>query len=856
MRKTRRLKLGLLVILTVIIILGYGGLCGTAITTNSGSSGGTFLIITNSASDITQTSAVLNGTVNPNGVITKVSFQWRRNDNLFGSWNNTPVHSIGSGTAEVTVSYTVTVLTPNTQYNFRLVASRGSTTSFGSNQPFTTEPAPPACTTDAASNTTPDSARLNGTVNPNALTTTAYFNYGLTTSYTFSTTPQPIGSGNKGVAVWADISGLSPETQYNFRVVGINSIGTAYGNNKTFTTGAPPGSAPTCTTDATSNITPNSARLNGTVIPNRLATNVYFNYGLTTSYTFTTTPQAIGNGSTSVAVWADISGLLPNTGYNFRVVGRNDTGTTCGNNQTFTTKPPTTCTTNPADNITPNSARLNGTINPNGLSTNAYFNYGLTTSYTVTTISQAIGSGTTTVTVSADISGLSSNTVYNFRCAAFNTSGTIYGTNRTFGHWSGTTFPSGLFTNTQSTNSNNDVILLATSNWFQRSLATSPSPRCRHAMAYDSVRQKTVLFGGFSSTFHNETWEWDGTNWTQYFPVTSPSGRGFHAMAYDFVRQKTVLFGGCDNNNGGGVFNNETWEWDGTNWTLRSPTTSPSVRNSHAMAYDSVNKKIVLFGGNNGTVYNDEMWEWDGTNWLQHFSTTVTPSARCGHAMVYDSVRQKIVLFGGNPSNNETWEWDVTNWTWTKRSPTTSPSARNSHMMAYDSFRQRTVLFGGFALGAGNTETWEWDGANWTKRSPTSWPSARWGHAMAYDSFNQRTVLFGGYMPPGVGNGETWEWVSSYVSSGTYVSESITPTGVSSWGVLTFTCNAPANTTFTVDVLKSSDNSVLVTNVSSGTDLSTYLNGVSGIKLCANFATTNTSITPTLFDWGVGYEGQ
>ena len=38
-------------------------------------------------------------------------------------------------------------------------------------------------------------------------------------------------------------------------------------------------------------------------------------------------------------------------------------------------------------------------------------------------------------------------------------------------------------------------------------------------------------FGGTLSTNFNDTWVWDGTNWTQKSPITSPPGRFWHAMA-------------------------------------------------------------------------------------------------------------------------------------------------------------------------------------------------------------------------------------------------------------------------------------------------------------------------------------
>ncbi|MFH1231522.1 MAG: hypothetical protein V1709_08525 [Planctomycetota bacterium] len=510
-------------------------------------------------------------------------------------------------------------------------------------------------------------------------------------------------------------------------------------------------------------------------------------------------------------------------------------------------------TTNPATDVTVVSAILNGIVNPKGFATDVYFEYGITTTpitYPISTTLQSIGNGTTSVAVSATVNSLSSNILYNFRCVATNAEGTTQGTNRTFGNWSQTTFSSstGVFADTAPATSNNDVTLVIP-NWLQRHSTTfTPTARYQYAMAYDSVRQKTVLFGGDTGVEDNETWEWDGTDWTQRFPSTSPSARSAHAMAYDSVRQKTVLFGGFP-------FNNQTWEWDGTDWLQRySTTVTPSGRYLHAMAYDSVRQRTVLFGGYPTTVDGDT-WEWDGTDWLQRYSTTVTPAGRCYHAIAYDSVRQRTVLFGGfnNPvSYNDTWEWDGTDWL-QRYSTTVTPSERSVHAMAYDSIRQKTIIFGGDS-GSLNNETWEWDGTDWMQRITSSGLTVREGCGMAYDSLRQRTVIFGGYPY----NNETWEYGLLYASSGTYVSPPIvSPSSISSWGIVTFTYNASANTTFSVDILNSTNDSVLLTNVSSGTDLSaeSVMSGVQGIKLRANFATTDTNVTPTLFDWGIGFEG-
>ena len=93
----------------------------------------------------------------------------------------------------------------------------------------------PSVTTLAATSVTGISATLNGTVNPNGLATTYYFQWGTTTSYGNTTTSSSAGSGTSNVNVSANITGLTANTPYHFRVVGVNSDGTTNGNDLTFT---------------------------------------------------------------------------------------------------------------------------------------------------------------------------------------------------------------------------------------------------------------------------------------------------------------------------------------------------------------------------------------------------------------------------------------------------------------------------------------------------------------------------------------------------------------------------------------------------------------------------------------------
>src|SRR5439155_16790871 len=88
-------------------------------------------------------------------------------------------------------------------------------------------------------------------------------------------------------------------------------------------------------------------------------------------------------------------------------------------------------TTNPASLIASFSATLNGSVDPHGLTTTVYFQYGTTTSYGLTTANQS-KSGNTYQNVAANISGLAASTTYHFRIVATNSAGTVHGSDRTF----------------------------------------------------------------------------------------------------------------------------------------------------------------------------------------------------------------------------------------------------------------------------------------------------------------------------------------------------------------------------------------------------------------------------------------
>jgi hypothetical protein len=295
--------------------------------------------------------------------------------------------------------------------------------------------------------------------------------------------------------------------------------------------------------------------------------------------------------------------------------------------------------------------------------------------------------------------------------------------------------------------------------WTQMNPAAKPSARDKHTMAYDSTNNKVVLFGGQDAGGNDdETWVYDVATdtWTQKNQATKPSARVHHAMAYDSANNKVVLFGGQ------GVGGDETWVYDvaANTWTQMNPPTKPSARSKHVMAYDSANNRVVLFGGYAGGN-KDETWVYDtaADNWTQ-MNPLTKPSGRVYHQMAYDSENKKIVLFGGMYSSiydNETWIYDLALDTWTQMNPAVKPLGREGHTMTYDSANNKIVLFGGYNGSAASlNDIWIYEVATniWTQMNPTLKPSARYSSAMAYDSASNKIVLFGG--ADGSLDDETW----------------------------------------------------------------------------------------------------
>lgn len=227
----------------------------------------------------------------------------------------------------------------------------------------------------------------------------------------------------------------------------------------------------------------------------------------------------------------------------------------------------------------------------------------------------------------------------------------------------------------------------------------------------------------------------------------------------------------------------------------------PQGRYSHAMAYDSDRKVMVMYGGQGavaGPFFNDT-WEWDPArvSWTQRANTGPDAGTRSGHALAYDPGTKKVLMFSGwQPSAsfyiNGQWEWDPIGSAWVQRpNVTPQPTARHDHAMVYNPDRQRIVMFGGYdATTFRRNDLWEWNGATgtWEDCTPTTTkPAPRFGQSLAYDSVRQKVIMRGGNTGTGTAVGawtnETWEWTAGPGPA----------CNTGSWAVDTTTGTAPSN---------------------------------------------------------------
>jgi RHS repeat-associated protein len=271
-----------------------------------------------------------------------------------------------------------------------------------------------------------------------------------------------------------------------------------------------------------------------------------------------------------------------------------------------------------------------------------------------------------------------------------------------------------------------------------------PADRANTAIVYDSSANEDIMFGGYSddSGDLNDTWAWTSSgSWVPLGP-TPPTMQG-SATAYDAATNQVVLFGGTDwNGTGTGTAefptSDSTYLWDASTgqWSQASPSDSPPARSFESMAYDPETKQVLMFGGigmddDDSTTDLDDTWAWNGTNWSQ-LSPTDSPPAADTTAMAYDSATgQMILVCTTSCGDDTTWSWTGSSW---DSVGSDASLAQGSPALAYDPNSGDLLLFV-------DSSTYGWDGTGWSSFSDSNSPGFS-AAGLAYDPTSGFMVLY------------------------------------------------------------------------------------------------------------------
>jgi hypothetical protein len=293
----------------------------------------------------TTTSGTLNAHVDPNGGgnVTECKFQYGTST----SYGTTLGCSAESFSAPTDVSTSISGLSTETTYHYRVVVHNENGVKYGADQTYTPNKVV-GLTTEPATDVTESGATLHASFAGNGEATHYYFEWGLTPAYgnTSASPPgTPAGAPSGATPLTFALADLSPYTTYHYRVVASNGAGESKGDDMVFTT--TPG-VPTIHKEAASDVHSDRAILHGEVNANGADTRVHYEYVNDAAYQSggfagaPTTPEVdVGMGKHTRTVEPQmISGLESGTVYHYRAVATNEAGTvTIGTDHTFRTFP-------------------------------------------------------------------------------------------------------------------------------------------------------------------------------------------------------------------------------------------------------------------------------------------------------------------------------------------------------------------------------------------------------------------------------------------------------------------------------------------------------------------------------------
>ncbi len=412
-----------------IIVNSNGGSATVLINMFVGENTITNYAITRHATNVNNTSALLNGTVTPDNQETIVLFEYGTSE----SYGNQILakQSTINGNTDTDVNVNLTGLQENTTYHYRVKIQNGIGTYYGVDMIFTTSTPNflPTVNTTTVSNINQASASSGGNVTTDGNTSVTARGICWSTSQNPTTSNSHTTDGTGTGVFTSSITNLTANTTYYVRAYATNSQGTSYGSQYSFNTSQII-TSPTVSTTAISDITQTTASSGGNVTSDGNTSVTARGVCWSTSQNPITSNSHTTDGTGTGVFTSSITNLTANTTYYVRAYATNSQGTSYGSQYSFNTSQiitsPTVSTTAISD-ITQTTASSGGNVTSDGNTSVTARGVCWSTSQNPITSNSHTTDGTGTGVFTSSITGLAANTTYYVRAYATNSQGTDYG---------------------------------------------------------------------------------------------------------------------------------------------------------------------------------------------------------------------------------------------------------------------------------------------------------------------------------------------------------------------------------------------------------------------------------------------